>query len=150
MDQEKVDIWCDGSYRGQHNRMGAGFVIVHPGMDPVKRSVPLPELEDSYPYGSQIAEFLAAALALEYVREPSRILLRTDSTVMRKSLTQGAPAFRAPRDAPSLMPAFQRALEAAGRHRLEIVLVSDKRNEQMKQANSLAQTASTPPKRKPR
>lgn len=140
---DKTEIWCDGSYRQAHKTAGAGWVIRHPDGREEECALRLPQIRNSSAYGSQIAEFLAAAYALNAVIAPGSVIVHMDCLLALQALEQNkAPAYKQ-QNLPSLQAAFRTAYNATTRfENITLILSSDRTDHRMSRAHQLSRTAS--------
>lgn len=139
-----TEIWCDGSFRQAHKTAGAGWVIRHPDGREEENTRPLPQIRNSLAYGSQIAEFMAAAYALSAVTTPGPVIVHMDCLLALQALAQNkAPSYNKQRHLPSLQAAFKTAQAATTRFtEVTLILSSDKTDRRMSRAHQLSRIAS--------
>lgn len=139
-------IWCDGSFREAHKTAGTGWIIKHADGQVEEKHVTLPPLQNSFKYGSEIAELSAAAQAMNALPPGSNAQIHMDCQSSLDIIKNGQIRMKGREEATELKAAFDSAMEAKARlGQVTFQLTSD-RNENMHRAHVLSQTASTPPK----
>lgn len=144
-----VNIWCDGSYRQASNVAGAGWVIRQADGKEETRALTLPQLKDSFNYGSDVAELSAAANAMRAVPAGSDVLIHMDCKSAMEAIQTGKLSMKGREGAVSLRKAFDAAMEAKGRlGAVAFQLTSDRNNLNMSEAHRLSREATSPKPRK--
>ncbi|MCB1537455.1 MAG: hypothetical protein H6865_07295 [Rhodospirillales bacterium] len=148
-----IHIWCDGSYRDRHDTMGAGWVRTNTENDPharrVKGSRTVRDYMPNVGNGSDTAELLAFALALEDAPRGSSVCVHMDCTNVMEWLQAGTVSGSNKRGDEDLMRAFNRAARAkTGVGHVTYIYTRDKSSPNMGLAHTLARAASTPPNKK--
>jgi len=144
---QPVHIWCDGSYRLQHNALGAAWVQAAADGDiaPLQQSTRLPKLQNSHAHGSDVAELMAFTLALNAVAAPDNVIVHMDCRNVIEWLSTGAITNAAKKREPAVAKAFEAAMAAKARVKTIIITyTSDKNSPNMGLAHQLSRAASTP------
>ncbi|MCM2344192.1 MAG: hypothetical protein NDJ24_06495 [Alphaproteobacteria bacterium] len=146
--KKAVNIWCDGSFREAHKTAGAGWVIKHVDGQIEEKCAPLPRLQNSFKYGSEIAELVAATHAMNALPAGSNAQIHMDCQSSLDIIAKGQIRMKGREEATELKGAFEAAMAAKARlGQVTFQLTSD-RNENMHRAHVLSQTASSPPREK--
>lgn len=144
--KKAANIWCDGSFRDAHRTGGIGIVIKHVDGQIEEQSVPLPRLQNSFKYGSEIAELAAAAQAMNALPAGINAHIHMDSQSSLDIIEKGQIRMKGREDAAELKNAFDSAMAAKARLGQVVFQLTSDRNENMHRAHVLSQTASSPPK----
>lgn len=137
------NIWADGSFRGKSGLIGAGWMVRAPGQEYTGSYLAGPLGKDELPYGSEIAEMMAAAYAVERIPAGAAIKLHMDSQNIGRMLTQRQISKRQ-RGVIPLCHFFDQAMQAMRRAgSFDVVHVSGK-NPNLASVYELAKTATTP------
>ncbi|QQG36744.1 MAG: hypothetical protein HYS17_02925 [Micavibrio aeruginosavorus] len=144
--KKAANIWCDGSFREAHKTAGAGWIIKHTDGQVEEKCLTLPRLQNSFKYGSEIAELVAATEAMKALPAGSNAQIHMDCQSSLDIIAKGQLRMKGREDATELKDAFEAAMAAKARlGQITFHLTSD-RNENMHRAHVLSQTASTPPR----
>ena len=136
------NVWTDGSFNHSHHTGGAGWVIVCEGEE-TEGFRPMPKLPTaSLPHGSDYAEILAVALALEEVPEGSRVTLRADCQNVLDWLKGGVLNSK-PDTKKALQSVFNDAMAVVGKmESVEFIKVAGRQNDNLKKAHNLSRKGS--------
>lgn len=144
--KKATNIWCDGSFREAHKTGGTGWVIKHANGETEEHSIPLPPLQNSFKYGSEIAELTAAAQAMAALPQGANAHIHMDCQSSLQMIEKGQIRMKGREDATELKAAFDKAMEAKARLGQVVFQLTSDKNENMHRAHVLSQTASSPPK----
>jgi len=144
---EPVHIWCDGSYRLQHNTLGAAWVqaAADGDVNPLQQSIRLPKLHNSHAHGSDVAEIMAFTHAMNALETPDNVIVHMDCRNVIEWLSGGAITNASKKREAAVAKAFEAAMAAKARAKTIIITyTSDKNSPNMGLAHQLSRAASTP------
>lgn len=146
LSDKTYEIWCDGSYRQQGKRAGAGVVVRCPDGTFIEEAIVLPKPSNDFKkFGSYYAELEAAAHALEHIPDEAIVRLNMDCKDVLNTLQGGEVKHG---HIPSLLSSFQRAALSISRMaHVTLSYMSDKEY-YMSQAHQLSRRASDAPANK--
>lgn len=148
MSVDYYQIWCDGSYRQAHHRLGSAWICVAPDGTETERTIKHPVLQDTHAHGSDLAEIYAFTDAIAPLPDGADVVVHMDCRNVIEWLTSEKLSNKAKASEPRIRLAFEAAVSAKRRMKhVEIVYTSDKNSPNMGRVHTLSRAASTPGKK---